>query len=233
MTATLRRGVLAGLVAGAALAAFLLAVGERSIRAAIALEEAQGGPATDAPFTRPEQVAGGAAGAVVYGLLLGAVFAVAFAAVRHRLHWPTDWHRSVALAAAGFVTVALVPALKYPPNPPAVGDPATVTRRTLLWMVLLAWSALTAWAAWRTQRALADRSWPLPARATATVATYAALVAVALVVLPPSPDAVDAPATLVWDFRVAALGGQLVLWAALGLAFGWLADRARPVGARS
>jgi predicted cobalt transporter CbtA len=33
------------------------------------------------------------------------------------------------------------------------------------------------------------------------------------------------PAVILWQFRIAALGVQLVLWAALGLLFGWLTER--------
>lgn len=32
-------------------------------------------------------------------------------------------------------------------------------------------------------------------------------------------------AVLLWNFRVASLGIQLVLWTTVGLAFGWVAER--------
>ncbi|HEU0128959.1 MAG TPA: CbtA family protein, partial [Pseudonocardiaceae bacterium] len=38
------------------------------------------------------------------------------------------------------------------------------------------------------------------------------------------PDAF--PATVLWEFRVAALGTQLVMWATIGLLFGALVARA-------
>ena len=56
----------------------------------------------------------------------------------------------------------------------------------------------------------------------------------------PSPQArstiaetpADFPATVLYDFRLASLGGQLVLWTALGLVFGALVHRAaRPAPA--
>jgi hypothetical protein len=34
----------------------------------------------------------------------------------------------------------------------------------------------------------------------------------------------DFPAVVLWDFRVSAIGMQAVLWAALGVAFGFLAE---------
>lgn len=35
----------------------------------------------------------------------------------------------------------------------------------------------------------------------------------------------DFPATVLYDFRLAALGNQVVLWATIGLLFGWLTAR--------
>jgi predicted cobalt transporter CbtA len=59
-----------------------------------------------------------------------------------------------------------------------------------------------------------------------TALTYVALLTVAFVLLPGSPDAIGAPATLVWRFRIASLGGAAAYWSVLGLAFGWLCVRA-------
>jgi hypothetical protein len=35
----------------------------------------------------------------------------------------------------------------------------------------------------------------------------------------------DFPATVLWQFRVASLGGQLIMWTTLGLLFGVAAER--------
>jgi len=205
-------------------------VGERSIGQAIELENqaaAQRHELHHDLFSRGVQQFGGALGALLYGLFLGVVFAVVFAAVRHRLAGPDDARRSARLAAAGFVALFLVPFCKYPANPPAVGDPATITRRTVLYLVVLAWSVVALWGAWRLARwlAAASSSAAEPARAGAALAAYCALVAVAYVGLPGPPDPVTAPATLVWRFRLATVGGAALLWAVLGLTFGALALR--------
>jgi predicted cobalt transporter CbtA len=34
------------------------------------------------------------------------------------------------------------------------------------------------------------------------------------------------PATLLWNFRMASIGAQLIMWATLGLLFGALSQRA-------
>ena len=35
----------------------------------------------------------------------------------------------------------------------------------------------------------------------------------------------DFPATVLWQFRIASLGGQLIMWTTLGLLFGVVAER--------
>ena len=60
-----------------------------------------------------------------------------------------------------------------------------------------------------------------------TIIVYAAIVAIGLIALPANTDKVAVPATLLWRFRVASAGGQLVLWTTLGLTSGALASRAR------
>lgn len=225
----LKLGAAAGAAGGGALALFLLIVGERPLSLAIA-REAAGNPVPghEEMFSRTVQVVGGMAGAALYGSLLGVVVGVVFAAVRHRLPLRDDWRRSVVLAVAGFVTIALVPALKYPANPPSVGDPATVGRRTALYLILLACSVLASWSAWRLWRALAARGVDEARRAGLVAAAYVATVGVAMVGLPPNPDPNAAPAQLVWSFRVASLGGALVFWTVTGLTLGWLLVRGAP-----
>src|SRR5205085_4246040 len=107
------------------------------------------GLAHEEMFSRATQQVGGMAGVAVFGVCMGAILAVAFAAVRHRLAAPTDWRRAVTVAAVAWATLSLAPALKYPANPPAVGDPATIGRRTTLYAVMVAWSIVATWAAWR------------------------------------------------------------------------------------
>ena len=219
----LRRGALAGAAGGVLTALVLLLLGERSMSAAIALESAQDNGTADAPlFGRPEQLAGGVVAVLLSGLFMGLCFGVVFAAVRHRVGGD-DWRRSLALAATGFGTLFLVPFLKYPPNPPAVGDPDTNGRRTALYLAAVAWSVVSTWGAWRLHRWLALRGAPAHLRQTGVVAAVVVLVGLGLALLPGTPDPVDAPATLIWRFRLASLAGAAAFWGGLGLAFGWLA----------
>ena len=229
MIGYLGRGVVAGLAGGAAMAAFLLAVGEQSIREALAIEAARetGEPGVEM-FSRDTQLLGGAIAAVLYGVLAGAVFGVVFAAVRHRSRLRDDFSRSLGLAAVAFATLVLVPFLKYPANPPAVGDPATVGPRTVAYLTLLAASIVISVAAWRAARWLRAEGFEDHLRLPLVAVGYAALVAAAYVVWPANPDTIDVPATLIWRFRLASLGGAAALWSVLAVVFGWACLRAAP-----
>ena len=118
---------LAGLVAGVVAGLYSLLVTERAIEPALVLEEARAAAGhahgEGELFSRGEQLFGGFLGTVLAGVVLAVVFAVVYGAVRHRLPGRTDFARVVLLAAFGFGVLALLPALKIPANPPAVGDP--------------------------------------------------------------------------------------------------------------
>ena len=123
------RGALAGVAGTIASVLTLLFLGESSIREAIDLEDARNaaeGLSPEAMFSRPQQVLGGALGIVIFGLFMGTVFGIVYAANRHRLGSGSNWQRARRLGVIAFVAVYLVPFLKYPPNPPAVGDPDIV-----------------------------------------------------------------------------------------------------------
>ena len=225
----LGHGALAGLAGGAAMATVLAVAGEGPIGRAIALEAGGG----DDVFGRGAQQAGGVLGALIFGVVAGTLLAVAFAVVRRRLSTPDDWRAAIVLAATAFVTVFAVPFLRYPANPPGEGDPDTIGRRTALYLLALGWSAVATWAAWRASRALGDRRLPDHARLPAVAALYVGLVTIGLLALPPSPDPVAAPAGLLWQFRLATVGGALALWSVAGTVFGWLELRRTAVAERA
>lgn len=224
----LGRFALAGLLAGAASGVVELLVTERAIAPALALEEARpGAHHAEELFGRVTQTIGGFLGTVIAAVVFATVVAAVYALVRHRLPARTDVGRTALLAAIGFGVFALLPALKIPANPPAVGDPATIGTRTAIYGAVLASGVLIALLVSALVSALQERGLGVSAVAAAATAATVLLVAVVLVVLPDSPDTIapDVPAAVVWDFRLASLGQLAVLWATLGLAAGWLVDR--------
>jgi predicted cobalt transporter CbtA len=228
---------LVGLLAGIAAAGFASVAGEPAIEDAIAIEEADTGagpaPATatakahddEASVSRTDQRGIGLFGAYA---LTGAAFGALLALTAHGLRrGRPDAARRVALAGvllAGAFTVA--PWFKYPPNPPAVGDPSTLGERQSLYVAVICIAAAVGLGATALSTRLRMARWPEHRRVAAVAAAVAAPMLVVYAVLPPAADAVNVPATLVWRFRVASLGANLTLWTVLTLGVGWLAAEA-------
>ncbi len=131
----LLRGLLAGIIAGLFAAGFLSFAGEPSIERAIAYESAAN--SVSGHMAEPELVsrsvqrgAGLWIASTVYGAAIGGLFSLAFAFAYGRLGSHDPRILSVLLACAGFVAMVLVPELKYPSNPPAIGAPETIAART-------------------------------------------------------------------------------------------------------
>ena len=228
--ALLVRGMLAGIFAGLIAFAFAWVFREPRLDHAIAFEAPLRQLAGEAP--EPELVGravqstiGLLTGVVVYGAALGGIFALVFSCVYGRIGRLSPRSTAAVTAAVGFVTLILVPQIKYPANPPAVGDPDTIGVRTALYFIMMALSVAAAVAALGTGRCLAGRlgNW------NATIAGAASyLVAMAIVMLVLRPVNEVPPgfsAALLWQFRLASLGIQALLWTILGLVFGAIAER--------
>ncbi len=224
----LRRGLLAGLFAGFLAGLFGFVVGEPILDRAIALEErAHAGERHEALFDRGEQKAGLFLATGLYGSAVGVLFGLASAYLRGRVSPARgEWERSLGLSAALFAGAVLAPFLKYPPNPPGVGtDPETLTARTLLYLAMVFLSLLAVFFAWRLARQLGELA--ASVRHLAVGAFLVVCWALLLYVLPgPGTDAGNAPAELVWGFRLSASGTQMVLWGGIGCVFGLLGERA-------
>jgi predicted cobalt transporter CbtA len=228
ITRALIVGVIAGLLAGV----YLLLVVEPTVDEAIAIEEAASSSHTsnhhaDEPlFTRTEQAGGGVLASIVFGAAVAFVFGTLYAARRHRLAGATDFRRILLLAVVAFATTGLLPALKYPANPPAVGNPDTIDERTAQYLALIAFGIVAAVVIAKLSAHLRARLGE-PTRVVVLAIAVVLLYGGALVLFPDSPDRIPTrvPARLIWDFRVQSLGGLALVWAALGLGLGWSIER--------
>jgi len=190
-------------------------------------------------------------GMILFGAAVGLFFAVAFCMAYGRTGSLRPRPLALLVALAGFLTLFLVPFVKYPANPPAVGDHDTIRDRAALWLLMVVASVVCAVAAtW-----LGQRLQPRYGTWNATLLACAAFVVVIgalMAVLPAlgelsmhaahnggalteTPQPLRDPAgTIVypgfdadalWRFRVASIGAQAILWTAIGLAFAPLAER--------
>jgi predicted cobalt transporter CbtA len=228
---------LAGILAGLVAAVFASIAGEPPIDEAIAIEEANAAADASRPVSEPLAEAAAAEvsrsdqrGVGLFGAyaLTGAAFGALLALTAHGLRrGRSDVARRVLLAGvilAGAFTVA--PWFKYPPNPPAVGDPATLGERQSLYVLLIVIAMAVGLGATFLSWRLRTAGWADHRRIATTAVAVVVPMLVAFAVLPPAPDAVLVPATLVWRFRVASLGANLSLWSVLTLGVSWLVAEA-------
>lgn len=236
------RGMLVGIVAGLLSFGFLKIYGEPQVDRAIAFEEQMdqakaefakhhGMPMPEEQpelVSRPVQAGLGLFTAVmVYSAAFGGLFGLAFAFAQGRMADDLSPQALAALLALiGFIAIYLVPNLKYPANPPSVGNPDTIGTRTALYFGMIGISLVAMIGAVNFRRMLIARygAW----NSTLMVAAYYLVVMIAAALLLPAVNEVpeEFPAVVLWKFRMASLAAQLILWTTLGLLFGALTQRA-------
>lgn len=232
----LLRGMGVGLLAG--IFAFVVArlLGDGPLAAGIAYDRAATAPAELVSRT-VQSTLGLATGTSVLGVAIGGLYALAYAVAQGRLGSLSARATALTVAVGGFVGVHVLPALKYPPNPPGVSNADTVVERSQWYLVMLVISLGVVVGAAVLARALAPRwgSWN-----AAVVAGLGGLVVVgvAYAVLPVIDETpADFRADVLWQFRLASSAVQLSIWSTLGLVFGALTERSlrahRPATARA
>jgi hypothetical protein len=231
------RGLLVGLLAGLLSLGFAEVFGEHQVDQAINFESQEALARGEAPdpvlVSRDIQKSAGLATAVlIYGTAFGGLFALAFAVAYGRIGRVGPRATAALVAAGGYLVLFVVPFLKYPANPPSIGNPDTIGRRTELYFIMILVSLIVAILAVRLGRWLLKRtdSW---SAALLAGGLFIGVMAVVMLILPVVNEVPAAfPATVLWRFRLASLGTQLVLWTTMGLVFGWLTERSwRPVSA--
>jgi predicted cobalt transporter CbtA len=216
--------VLAGLIAGAITSVVHFALAEPVIERAIEHEKqtkiAHGANAEAPIVSRTVQRRGLVIGLLVYGAVWGALFGVAYLMLESRRQLWDPGVRGWLLAVVIGWAVAWFPFLKYPANPPGVGESVTVVHRQLLYVGFIVLSAAGAAIAFFVHAR------GVPGGARSVVILYAVYAVALYLATPANPDPVRMPAALVWTFRAISLAGLVVFWLALGTSFQWLA-RAR------
>jgi hypothetical protein len=233
--------MLLGVLAGVLCFGFLKLVGEPPVERAIAFETqrekteapahahaAPGTPKEEPPelVSRATQAGLGLfVGVVVYDAAFGGLFALAFALAYGRIGDLSPRATAAVLAAGAFVAAYLMPLLKYPPNPPSVGEAETIGMRTGLYFSMIALSLAAMVSAGMLRRRLYPRLGGWNAALAAGAAYLIAMVVIVLALPAVNEVPEHFPAAILWDFRIAALGAQFLLCAALGIGIGLAAER--------
>jgi Probable cobalt transporter subunit (CbtA) len=229
------RGLLAGAIAGVLAFLFARIFVEPVIDQAIAFEEAaseaaghdHGGHEHGVElFTRGVQAnIGMGFGVLAFSVAMGALFAVVFCVAYGRVGALSARLLSVLTAGGMLLSLYVIPFLKYPANPPAVSLDETIRQRTLLYLLMVVLSAALLVAAVYLGRRLTARFGGWNATLIAAGA-YVVAVAIVMLLLPSIDETPgDFPADDLYEFRLYALGTQIVMWTTIALVFAPMAAR--------
>lgn len=215
-----------GIIAGIILAFLNLGIVEPYIDKAIGLEitnqVSSGKKVNMAELIdyRYWQKSGAFAGGAIYGAGLASLFGVIFVFSRNKLPGENNKRKALFLAAVMWFVLYLMLALKYPANPPAVGDPETIYYREALYVgyiMISGFAALGLAVTWNRIRINSKKIiFPL---------IYAAIMVTAYLVMPPNPDKIEISMDLIETFRILSAVTMGAFWAILGLVFGSLWDK--------
>jgi predicted cobalt transporter CbtA len=219
---TLSSGVIAGII----LALLNLGIVEPTIDKAISLEvQKQVSSGENVNMSelidyRYWQKAGAFAGGSIYGAGLASLFGVIFVFARNKLPGKNNKQKAIFLAGIMWFVLFLMVALKYPANPPAVGDPETIYYREILYVAYIMTSGFVALGMaviWIRTRMNSKRIIiPL---------MYAAIMVTAYFVMPSNPDKIEISMNLIQTFRILTAITIGVFWGTMGLIFGSLWDK--------
>ena len=161
------------------------------------------------------------AGAIL-GTSIGALFGIVFAYSRKILPGQHNVKKALVLAGIMWLTIYLIPFLKYPANPPTVGDSETVVLRATLYLAFIAISGFSVIGFYQLSKKFQGR------KKLVAVIGYAAFMTAMFVVMPPNPDEIAAPMELVNGFRVMSVVAVSIFWLALGIILGLFWQKIQP-----
>jgi hypothetical protein len=237
------RGLLAGFIASLFSFGIAYSVGEPQVDAAIAVEEAGAAAPEAAPapaadghdhshaedsgteVSRDNQSTFGlATGIIAVGTAIGGVIGLASAFAVGRIGRLRPSQSTALVTLVGYVSFSLVPFLKYPATPPAVGNGETIGDRTMYYFIYQGIAILAAIAAVLVARRLLDRIGTYRT-VLATVGGFLFVVIVAALAMPTVNELGDFPADTLWYFRVSSLFTNATLWAGVGIVLVGLVGR--------
>ena len=217
--------LVSGFVAGTIHGAVNLAIVEPYLDKAIGIENQalfESGEAEDTPqfwveynSYRDWQKSGQLLAGGILGMSIGALFGIVFAYSRNSLPKGHTVKKTFVLAAIMWLTIFLIPFLKYPANPPTVGEADTVILRQTLYLLFIAISGFSAVGFSRLYKKLENKKY-------LAFVGYAVFITAVFFIMPPSPDEVTAPMDLVNGFRTMSVVAVSTFWVAEAIILGAL-----------
>ena len=159
---------------------------------------------------------------VILGVSIGSLFGLVFAYARNALPGNNDVKKSLVLAGIMWITIYLIPFLKYPANPPTVGDGETVVLRAILYLSFIAISGIGAFGFYKLSKKFKAN------KKIISLVGYAVFISAVFVAMPENPDEITAPMDLVNEFRIMSVLGVTSFWISVGVILGIFWNKLQP-----
>ena len=151
---------------------------------------------------------------VILGLAMGSLFGIVFALSRNSLPGKNIVTKAVFLSGLMWFTLYLIPFLKYPANPPTVGEADTVVLRMILYVSFIIISGIGVIVFYKLLTKLNKN------KKYFALIGYAGLMTIAFILMPDNPDEITAPMNLVNEFRFVSVLGVSSFWGSVGIILG-------------
>ena len=151
---------------------------------------------------------------IILGIAMGSLFGIVFALSRNSLPGKNDVTKSLILAGLMWLTIYIIPFLKYPANPPTVGDGETVMLRAILYVSFIVLSGIGVVIFYKLSRKLQSN------KKYFGLIGYIVFISVIFFIMPENPDEVNAPINLVNEFRLMSVLGVSSFWLSVGIILG-------------
>ena len=215
-------GTILGLVNLALVEPYLdKAIGIEVTNAASAGEEID--PIEHASY-RSWQKGGEIAAGTILGMSFGALLGIVFIFGR-KLIPGSNIKKALALSGIIWLVIFMIPAIKYPANPPTVGDPDTINYRQYLYISFILISGFTALGLSLLYTKMKAKS-SLKFLVISTI--YTIIMIDAFIFVPSNPDDITAPISLVNEFRIMSMLTMTIFWVVLGITFGLIWNKLKP-----
>ena len=159
---------------------------------------------------------------VILGVSMGSLFGIVFALSRNSLPGNNDIKKSIVLAGMMWSALYLIPFLKYPANPPTVGDGETVVLRAILYLSFIAISGIGVISFYQLSKKFKNN------KKFVALIGYGLFIIIVFVVMPENPDEITAPMNLVSEFRMMSVLGITSFWISIGIILGFFWHRLKP-----
>ena len=151
---------------------------------------------------------------VILGISMGSLFGIIFALSRNSLPGNNDIKKSIVLAGVMWLSLYMIPFLKYPANPPTVGDGETVVLRAILYLSFITISGIGVIVFYKLSKKFTNR------KKLISLVGYGIFITSIFIFMPENPDEITAPMNLVNEFRLMSILGVSSFWISIGVISG-------------